>query len=140
MCHKTKKAAERVRVWNARTRKGRESLDALWEKKVSPRFKRKTVPNSFWPKEAKKNIRKNNTAQSLGTGGFGSVTKSRLTLHDPSDRSTSGLPVLHHLLESAQVHVHCISAAIQPAHPLSSSSSLEKGTANHPSIFAMRTP
>ena len=40
MCHKTKKAEERVRVWNVPTRKGRDSLDALWEKKVSPRFKR----------------------------------------------------------------------------------------------------
>lgn len=39
-------------------------------KKVSPRFKRKAAPNSFWPKEAKKNIRENNTAQSLGTGAF----------------------------------------------------------------------
>ena len=99
----------------------------------------KTAPNSFRPTKAK-NTRKNNTAQSLGTGGFCSAISSRLALPDPTARSTAGLPVPHHLLESAQVHVHRVSAAIQPAHPLSSSSSLEKGTANHPSIFAMRTP
>ena len=33
MCHKTNKAQEWVRVWNVQTRKGRGSLDALWEKK-----------------------------------------------------------------------------------------------------------
>ena len=34
------------------------------------------------------------------------------------DCSTPGLPVPHHLLKFAQVHVHCISDAIQPSHPL----------------------
>ena len=33
-----------------------------------------------------------------------------------------GLPVYHHLLELAQTHVHGISDAIQPSHPLSSPS------------------
>ena len=33
------------------------------------------------------------------------------------DRSTPGLAVHHHLPEFAQVHVHCISDAIQPFHP-----------------------
>ena len=33
---------------------------------------------------------------------------SCLTLCDPMDYSTSGLPVPHHLLKFAQVHVHCI--------------------------------
>ena len=34
------------------------------------------------------------------------------------DCSTSGLPVLRHLPELAQVHVHCIGDAVQPSHPL----------------------
>ena len=42
-----------------------------------------------------------------------------LTLCDPMDCSTPGLPVLHHLLEFTQVHVHCISDVFQPSHPLS---------------------
>ena len=38
------------------------------------------------------------------------------------DCSMPGLPVPHHLLEFAQVHVHCINDAIQPSHPLMPSS------------------
>ena len=38
------------------------------------------------------------------------------------DCSTPSLPVPHHLLEFAQVHVHYICDAIQPSHPLSPSS------------------
>ena len=37
---------------------------------------------------------------------FSSVTQSRLTLCDPMDCSTPGLPVHHQLLEIAQTHVH----------------------------------
>ena len=35
-----------------------------------------------------------------------SVAKACLTLCDPTDRSIPGFPVLHHLLEFAQTHVH----------------------------------
>ena len=45
-----------------------------------------------------------------------------LTLSDPMDCSTPGLPVPHHLLKSSQVHVHCISDVIQSSHPLMPSS------------------
>ena len=53
-----------------------------------------------------------------------SITQSRLTLCDPMDCSTSmsGFPVLHHLVELAQTHVHRIGDAIQPSHPLLSPS------------------
>ena len=50
---------------------------------------------------------------------FSSVTQSCLTLCDPMNHSTSGLPVHHHLLEFTQTHVHRVSDAIQPSHPLS---------------------
>ena len=46
----------------------------------------------------------------------------RLTLCDPMNRSTPGLPVHHQLPESTQTHVHQVSDAIQPFHPLSSPS------------------
>ena len=42
------------------------------------------------------------------------------TLCDPMNCSTPGFPVLHHLLELAQTHVHWVSDALQPSHPLSS--------------------
>ena len=38
------------------------------------------------------------------------------------DCSPPGLPAPHHLLEFVQVHVHFISDAIQPPHPLSATS------------------
>ena len=53
---------------------------------------------------------------------FCSVTQSHLTLCDPMDCSTPGFPVHHQLLELAQTHVHQVSDAIQPSHPLSSPS------------------
>ena len=49
-----------------------------------------------------------------------SVAKSCLTLCGPMDCNTRDFPVLHQLLEPAQTHVHWISDAIQPSHPLSS--------------------
>ena len=51
-----------------------------------------------------------------------SVAQSNLTLR-PTDCSTLGFPVLHHLPERAQTQVHRISDAIQPSHPVVSSSS-----------------
>ena len=53
---------------------------------------------------------------------FSSVTQSCLTLCDPLNRSTPGLPVHHQHPESTQTHVYCVSDAIQPSHPLSSPS------------------
>ena len=51
---------------------------------------------------------------------FSSVPQSCPTLCDPMNRSTPGLPVHHQLLEFTQTHVHWVSGAIQPSHPLSS--------------------
>ena len=51
---------------------------------------------------------------------FSSVAQSCLTLCNRMDCSTPGLPVHHSLLEFNQTHVHSVSDAIQPSHPLSS--------------------
>ena len=53
---------------------------------------------------------------------FSSVAQSCLTLWDPMNHSTPGLPVYHQLPEFTQTHVHWVSDAIQPSHPLSSPS------------------
>ena len=45
---------------------------------------------------------------------------SYIWLCDPVDCSTPGFPVVHYLPELAQTHVHWVSDAIQPTHPLSS--------------------
>ena len=52
-----------------------------------------------------------------------SVARLGPTLCDPMDCSTPGFSVLHHLPEFAQIHIHWVSDAIQPSHPLSSLSS-----------------
>ena len=51
---------------------------------------------------------------------FSSVAQSCLTLCDPMNRSTPGLPVHHHLPEFTQTRVHLFRDAIQPSHPRSS--------------------
>ena len=48
-----------------------------------------------------------------------SVTQSCPTLCNPMDCSMPGFPVLHHLPELAQTHVHWVGDAIQPSGPLS---------------------
>ena len=50
------------------------------------------------------------------------ITQLCLTLCDPMNHSPPGLPVHHQLPEFTQTHVHRVSDAIQPSHPLSSPS------------------
>ena len=49
---------------------------------------------------------------------FSSVAQSCPTLCDPMDCSRPGLPVHHQLPELTQTHVHRVSDAIQPSHPV----------------------
>ena len=53
---------------------------------------------------------------------FSSVAQSCPTLCDPMNCSIPGLPVHHQLPEFTQNHIHRVSDAIQPSHPLSSPS------------------
>ena len=53
---------------------------------------------------------------------FSSVAQSCLTLCNPMDCSMPGFPVHPQLPELTQTHVHRVSDAIQPSHPLSSPS------------------
>ena len=64
-----------------------------------------------------------------------SVTLSGLTLCSPMDCSTLGLTVPHHLLKFAQVHVPCISDAIQPSHPLMPPSPSALDLSQHQGLF-----
>ena len=66
---------------------------------------------------------------------FSSVTQSCPTLCDTMNCSTPGLPVRHQLLEFTQTHVHRVSDAIQPSHPLPSPSPPAPNPSQHPSIF-----
>ena len=66
---------------------------------------------------------------------FSSVAQSCPTLCDPMNRSTPGLPVHHQLPEFTQTHVHRVSDAIQPSHPLSSPSPPAPNHSQHHSLF-----
>ena len=66
---------------------------------------------------------------------FSSVTQLCPTLCDPMDHSTPGLPVHHQLPEFTQTHVHWVSDAIQPSHPMSSPSPPSPNPSQHQSLF-----
>ena len=66
---------------------------------------------------------------------FSSVAQSCPTLCDPMNLSMPGLPVHHQLPEFTQTHVHQVSDAIQPSHPLSSPSPPAPNPSQHQSLF-----
>ena len=64
-----------------------------------------------------------------------SVTQSCPTLCDSMDCTRPGLSVPHYLPKFSQVHVHCISDAIQPSHPLTPSSPSALNFSQHQGLF-----
>ena len=54
---------------------------------------------------------------------------------DPMNPSTPGLPVHHQIPEFTQTHVHRVSDAIQPSHPLLSPSPPAPYPSQHQSLF-----
>ena len=70
-----------------------------------------------------------------GWGVCCSVAKSCITLCDPMNYSTPGSPVLLHLPEFAQIHVHWIGDAIQPSHALLPPSPCVLNLSQHQGLF-----
>ena len=66
---------------------------------------------------------------------FSSVVQSCPTLCIPMDCSTPGLPVHHQFPKLTQTHVHWVSDAIQPSHPLSSPSPPAFNLSQHQGLF-----
>ena len=66
---------------------------------------------------------------------FSSVAQSCPRLFAPMNCSTPGLPVHHQLPEFTQTHVHRVSDAIQPSHPLSSPSPPAPNPSQQQSLF-----
>ena len=66
---------------------------------------------------------------------FTSVAQSCLTLCDPMNRSTPGLPVHHQFPEFTQTHTHRVGDAIQPSHPLLSPFPPAPNPSQHQSLF-----
>ena len=69
-----------------------------------------------------------------------SVAQSCPTLWEPMDCSTPGFPVHHQLPELAQTHIHWVSDAIQPSHPLSSPSPPDFTLSHHQGLFQWVSP
>ena len=61
--------------------------------------------------------------------------QSCLTLCDPINCSMPGLPVHQQLQEPTQTHVHRVTDAIQPSHPLSSPSLPAPNPSQHQGLF-----
>ena len=61
--------------------------------------------------------------------------QSCLTFHDPVDCSTPGLPVHHQVPEFTEIHVHRVSDAFQPSHPLLSPSPPAFNLSQHQGLF-----
>jgi len=76
-----------------------------------------------------------NFASNLTSDQIRSVAQSCLTLCDPENRSRPGLPVHHQLPEFTETHVHRVSDAIKPSHPLSSPSPPAPNPSQHQSLF-----
>ena len=64
-----------------------------------------------------------------------SIQLSRSVVFDSVTPWTPGLPVHHQLPESTQTHVHWVSDAIQPSHPLSSPSPPALNLSQHHGLF-----
>ena len=64
-----------------------------------------------------------------------SLAKLCQAVYDPKDFSMLGFPVPHHLLEFAQVHVHCVGDATEPSHPLLLSSPSAFNLFQHQGLF-----
>ena len=78
----------------------------------------------------------NSPGQNTGVGqSDSSVPESCPTLYDPMNCSTLALPVYCQLPEITQTHVHRVSDAIQPSHPLSSHSPPAPNPSQHQSLF-----
>ena len=66
---------------------------------------------------------------------FSSVAQLCPTLCDPMNHSRPGLPVHHQLPEFTQNHIHRVSDAIQPSHPLLSPSPPAPNPSQNQSLF-----
>ena len=118
---------------------GRPGFD-LWVRKIPWRSKKLSIP-VFYPEElhglfSPWSCKQSDTTKWVSLPWHLSlVTKSGLTLCDPMNCMMLGLPVHHQLLEFTQTHVHRVSDAIQPSHPLSSPSPLALNFSQHQGLF-----
>ena len=119
-------SAAGLRGWDVRQRGWDESLEGRWIWRSQGGKQVKGGPFLSEERTTATTGRHQEASRSLWHGHyavqFSSVTQSCPTLCDPMDHSTPGFPVHHQLPEFTQTHVHRVGDAIQPSHPLLSSS------------------
>ena len=105
----------------------RNNLIKKWEKDLNRHFSKQDIQiaNKYMKRCHKSLIIQFSSVQSL----------SRLTLCDPMNCSTPGLPDHHQLPEFTQTHAHRVGDAIQPSHPRSSPSPPALNPSQHHSLF-----
>ena len=119
-CHTERSESDRVRPAHGIT--------------VTSEPKDETDPLSYKTQTDAQTGKQMRAAVQSSAGQFKPVAQSCPTLHDPMNRSTQGLPVHHQLPEFTQTHVHRVSDAIQPSHPLSSPSPPAPNPSQHQSF------
>ena len=92
-------------------------------------------PSTMWEYTARRWLFQARKPDSFSSVQFSSVAQSCLTLCNPMNRSMPSLAVHHQLPEFTQTHVHQVSDAIQPSHPLSSPSPPAPSPSQHQSLF-----
>ena len=102
-----------------------EELKSLWMK----------VKEESEKDGIKLNIQANKIMAASPFSLVSSVAQSCPTLCNPMNRSMPGLSVHHKLPEFTQTHVHQVSDAIQPSHPLYSSSPPASIPSQHQGLF-----
>ena len=107
----------------------RVAKNRIWLKQISIHV---YVLNCFFPPSERTVIQGNEFLTSVQ---FSSVAQSCPTLCNPMNCSTPGISVHHQLPEFTQTHVHRVSDAIQPSHPLSSPSPPAPNPSQHQSLF-----
>ena len=129
------------------------SLDVLWkyfwdkcyisENQGSVKFATKSKAiylvsdrSKIWPKSSDYRL----DIFSIQFSQFSSVAQSCLTLCNPMNRSTPGLPVHRQLPESTHTHVHRVGDTIQPSHPLSSPFPPAPNPSQHQDLFQWVNP
>ena len=114
------------RCWGCRNRKKYEGLDQLWVLTWSI--------DSPTLRAANHNLEHEKVPNSIIISCC-SVAESCLTLHNPTNSSTPGSPVLHYFPEFAQIYVHWVGDTMQPAHPLLPPLFLPSNLSQHHDLF-----